>query len=71
MFVLLRIERMQLRNHVDTQPMKRSNRYAIYIHHIKFGMLEVRENEISLRKLSGGTAQLRNLAGTLLTNHYD
>jgi len=27
-----------------------------YIHDIKFGMLEVRENEISLRKWSGGTA---------------
>jgi len=25
-------------------------------------MLEVRENETSLRKLSGGTAQLRNCA---------
>ena len=28
-------------------------------------MLEVRENEISLRKLSGGTAQLRTLDVTL------
>ena len=28
-------------------------------------MLEVRENEIALRKLSGGVAQLRTLAGTL------
>ena len=28
-------------------------------------MLEVRENEIALRKLSGGVAQLRALAGTL------
>jgi len=42
-----------------------------YIHRINLGMLEVRENEIALRKLSGGTAQLRTLAGTLLTNHYD
>jgi len=29
-------------------------------------MLEVRENETSLRKLSGGTAQLHTLEGTLL-----
>jgi len=28
-------------------------------------MLEVRENEIALRKLSGGTAQLFTLEGTL------
>jgi len=27
---------------------------------IKFGMLEVRESEISLRKLSGGTAHARS-----------
>jgi len=31
----------------------------MYIYRIKFIMLEVRENEIVLRKLSGGTAQLR------------
>ena len=31
-------------------------------------MLEVREYEIARRKLSGGTAQLRTLEGTLLTN---
>jgi len=30
-----------------------------YIQDVKFGMLQVRENEISLRKWSGGTAQLR------------
>jgi len=30
-------------------------------------MLEVRENEMVLRKLSGGTAQLRTLEGTLAT----
>jgi len=28
-------------------------------------MLAVRENEIALRKLSGGAAQLRTLEGTL------
>jgi len=32
-------------------------------------MLEVRENEIGLRKLSGGTAQLRTLEGTLFRNY--
>jgi len=31
-----------------------------------FGMLQVRQNEISLRKLSGGTAHLPTLAGTLV-----
>jgi len=29
-------------------------------------MLEVHENEIALRKFSGGTAQLRTLEGTLI-----
>jgi len=33
---------------------------------MKFGMLQARENEISLRKWSGGIAQLRSLEGTLL-----
>jgi len=32
----------------------------IFIYRIKLRMLEVRENEIALRKLSGGTAQLRS-----------
>jgi len=31
------------------------------IHRINFKMLEVRKNEIALRKLSGGSAQLRTL----------
>jgi len=31
------------------------------VHDIKFRMLQVRENEISLRKWTGGTAQLRTL----------
>jgi len=31
----------------------------IYTYRIKFRMLEVRENEIALRKLSVGIAQLR------------
>jgi len=34
-------------------------------------MSEVRENEISLPKLSGGTAQLLTWEGTLLTNDYE
>ena len=34
-----------------------------YIYSIKFGMFEVRENEIALRKLSAGTAHLRVNAG--------
>jgi len=31
---------------------------------------QVRENEISLRKWSGGTAQLRTLGGPLIKNHW-
>jgi len=63
MFVLLRTKRMQLRNYADTQTVKRFQRsksYAVHLFRIKFRMLEVRENEIALRKLSGGTAQLRS-----------
>jgi len=59
MFVLLCMKRTQLRNHADTQTVKRSQRlkgYAIYMYRIKFRMLDMRENEIALRKLSGGTA---------------
>jgi len=37
------------------------------IYDIKFGMLQVRKNEISLRKCSGGFAQLCALEGTLVT----
>jgi len=36
-----------------------------YTYDIKFGMLQVREIEISLRKRSGVTAQLHTLEGTL------
>ena len=52
MFVFLRIKRMQLRNHADTQPVKRFQGwmdYAIYTYRIKFIMLEVHENGIALR----------------------
>ena len=38
-----------------------------YAYVIKFGMLQVRENEISLRKCSDGTAHLLILEGTLAT----
>ena len=36
-----------------------------YIYDSNFWMFQVRENEISLRKWCGGTAQLRTLEGTL------
>jgi len=66
MFVLLRTKRMQLRNHADTQTVKRYKGYAMSI---QYQILkQVRETEISLRKLSGGTAHLRTLEGTLLMN---
>jgi len=39
----------------DTQPTRRFKGYAAYIYDI-FGILQVSENEISLRKWSGGTA---------------
>jgi len=32
---------------------------------MKFGVLEVREKEIAVRKLSGGSAQLRTSEATL------
>ena len=49
------------------------------VYDIKFWMLQVRNNEISLRKWSGGSAQLRTLEETLVIreaarfdlNHYD
>jgi len=68
MFVLVR---MHLLNHVvDTQKwnvssVTKATRALLYIYDIKFGMLQVRENEISLRKLSRGIAQLRIVEGTL------
>ena len=34
---------------------------------MKFGMFQVRENKISLRKWSGGTAQLHTLEGMVVT----
>jgi len=37
------------------------------IYDIKFGLLQVHKNEISLRKCSVAFAQLRTLQGTLVT----
>ena len=62
-----------MRHHADTQTVmcfKQWKGYAIYICDVKFEMLQVRENEISQRKWSGGgTAQLRALEGTLPAIH--
>jgi len=52
MFVLVH---MQFHNHVDTQPVKHFDRAMRCIYDIKFRMLQVRKNEISLRKCSGGS----------------
>jgi len=48
---------------VDTQTVKRFDRAMRYIYDIKFGILQVRKNEISLRKCSGCSAQLRRCSG--------
>jgi len=37
-----------------------------YMYELKFRMLQPRENEISLRKWSAGTARFRTLEGTLV-----
>jgi len=70
MFVLLRTKRMQFRNHADTQTVQRSKGYAIYIYSIKLRMLEVRENDLALRKLSGGTGHLEGNTACLLEKTY-
>jgi len=62
-FVLVRI---QFHNHAYTQPVKRFWKAMRYIYDIKFGTLQVRKNEISLRKCSGDFAQLCALEGTLV-----
>jgi len=53
----------------DPQTVKHFKRYKGYeiycIYDIKFGMLQVRENDISIRKWSGGTAHLRSLERAL------
>ena len=58
---------METHNQRSVARVKRATRY-IYICSIKFGMLDVRENAISLRKLSGATAQLHALEGALFSN---
>ena len=59
--------RMQFHNHVDTQPVKRFDRAMQYICDIKFGLLQVYKNEISLPKCFGSYAHFRTLEGTLVT----
>ena len=44
-----------------------SNSSLFSVHFPLFGMLQVRENEISLRNNSGGPEYLLSLEGTLLT----
>jgi len=63
---------MQLRSHADTQTVNRSQRWKNYaiIYRIKFGMLQVRENETALRKLSVSAAQLRTLEGILFFSSW-
>ena len=60
---------MQLRNHMDTQLIS-DERAIRYAHDIKWGMVQVCENEILLVKWSGGGncafGQLRTVEGTLL-----
>jgi len=53
---------MQFHNHVDTQPVKRSQKAVRCIYNIKFGMLQVRENKMPLRKWSSGSAHLHSCA---------
>jgi len=58
MFVFIRV---QLRNHADAQTVKRGERAMQYISEIEFGMLQVRENEISPGRWSGGTLEFSQL----------
>jgi len=46
---------------------KRFERAMQCIYDIKFGMLQVHKNEISLRECSGSSAHLRTIEGTLVT----
>jgi len=61
--------RMQFHNHVDTASETFRKCYPLcnIIYDIKFGTLQVRNNDISLRKCSGGSAHLRTLEETLVT----
>jgi len=47
--------RMQFHNHVDTKPVKRFERSMRCIYDIKLEILQMRKNEISLRKCSAGS----------------
>jgi len=58
--------RMHFHNHVGTQPVKRFEKAVRCIYDIKFGMLQVRKNEISLCECSGSSAHL-HIKGTLVT----
>jgi len=66
LFVLLRTKRMQLRNHADTRTASetfQALKGLCHIHlSIKFGMLQVRENEIALRKCLVVSAKSRSCA---------
>jgi len=59
---MLFLVHMLFHNNVDTQPVERFERAMRCIYDIKFGMLQVRKNEISLRKCSGVSADLRSCA---------
>ena len=54
--------RMQFHNHVDTQPLQHFERAMPCIYDIKFGMLQVRKNKISLHECSGGSVHLPSCA---------
>jgi len=66
MFVLVR---MLIHNNVDTQPLQRFERAMRCIYDIKFGMLQVRKNEISLYECSDGSVHLRGCAPQGNTGH--
>jgi len=76
MFVLVRM-RNRFSAHASAQSRRRKNsetlqglqRLCDIYTVIKYGMLQVRENEFSLRKLSGDTAHLRTLEGTLVAGY--
>jgi len=71
MFVLLRTKRMQLRNHARHTASEAFPTLKVLCAICKHAVLtskvlEVRENEIALRKLSGCTAQFCTLEGALV-----
>jgi len=62
---------IQLRNHATSEPFQALQGLCDIptILNLECWNLEVRENEISLRKLSGGTAHLCTLGETLIITH--